>query len=125
MNLIQLNQLKPHEKTESRRLKGLKEKIQKDGVLKKPILVEKGSSVILDGHHRVEILREMGCSKIPAVMVNYEDVSVKVRSRRKSISISKTAVIEAALSNKPFPPRTSKHTYLRIPSTIFSLESLK
>jgi len=48
-----LEVLRPHEETDPSRLEDLRRRILRDGVLKKPVLVDSKPLVILDGHHRV------------------------------------------------------------------------
>ncbi len=42
-----------------------------------PIVVEKSSYVILEGHHRVNSLKRMGYRKVPAALVSYNRIEVK------------------------------------------------
>ncbi|HIE23863.1 MAG TPA: hypothetical protein EYP68_06510 [Candidatus Korarchaeota archaeon] len=107
--MINLNELKGHECTLEERIKELQGEILRDGILKKPIVVDKATLVILDGHHRVEVLKRLGCKKIPAVLVDYRDPNIMVLPWRKGEKVSKSKVIEAALSKMKLPPKTTMH----------------
>jgi len=107
--MIDINELKGHECTLEEIVKELQEEIGRDGVLKRPIVVDEETLLILDGHHRVEVLRRLGCKKVPAVLVDYWDPSIMVFSWKKNKRISKEVVLKAALSNVKLPPKTTKH----------------
>jgi len=106
--LVELSKLKPHEEVDLLYLKELKQEIKSDGILKLAIAVDKDTNIILDGHHRVAALKELGCTKIPVVFVDYNSSMISVTGH-KSANITKKDVIEAGLSPKKFPPKTSRH----------------
>ncbi len=72
IELIEITKLKEHEEVDSRHLKELKEEIKSNGLLKKAILVDSNTNIILDGHHRLHALKKLGYSKIPVVFVDYQ-----------------------------------------------------
>jgi hypothetical protein len=109
IELIELENLRPHEGVDSARLKKLKEEIKSDGILKLAIAVDKCGNIILDGHHRVAALRELGYEKIPVVFVDYGSSDIQVRSRRKSMQLTKEDVTKAGIGSEKMPPKTSKH----------------
>ncbi len=126
VRLLNLNTLKAHEKINLIRALKVNKLLQKAGKFIQPIIVDKNSMVILDGHHRRYALAKMGCSKIPALMVNYFSKSISVTSRRKNYKISKKLVIDCAMGNKLFPYKTTKHSINSVlPKINISLKSLK
>jgi len=109
IELVELNRLKPHEEVDSAYLKELTEEIESDKILKFAIAAEKDRNIILDGHHRVAALKELGCTKIPVVFVNYRSSDIEVQSQRKPAELTKEDVIKAGMELKKLPPKTSKH----------------
>jgi len=109
ISLVPVDALKPHESTSSRHLARLKRRIINDCVLKMPVLADKKTLVLLDGHHRLLVLKQMGIKKIPALLVDYKCRDIQVKSRRKKIRVNKKIVIATGLSKKVFPPKTTKH----------------
>lgn len=108
--LLTIDLLKQHEKTQNYRLKDLCKKIRKSEVFKEPIIVDKKSLVVLDGHHRLNSCLQLGLNKIPCLMVDYlNDSKIKVISRRKRFKINKNIVLKKGLSNQVFPYKTTKH----------------
>jgi len=107
--LIEVERLNPHEEVDLRHLRELRKEIESDGVLKFAIAVDKDTNIILDGHHRFDALRELGCEKIPAVFVDYNSPQIRVESWRSGWKVTKEMVVEAGLSEKKLPPKTSRH----------------
>ena len=101
--------LKQHEEVEEKRLAELYEEIKSDGFLKRAIAVDLNNYIIIDGHHRYNVLKALGCSRIPALLVDYFSPILKVLSWKGDEEISKSSVIEAGLSGKLFPARTTRH----------------
>src|SRR5947209_13654751 len=74
--VLDIRVLRPHEQTRPELLAQLLAEIERDGVLKIPVLVEREHHVILDGHHRWEALRRPGCRRIPAYVVDYSSEEI-------------------------------------------------
>jgi len=111
ITLIEINKLKSHETVEQKRLAKLIRRIKKGGHLKNPIVVDRTSFVVLDGHHRIAVLKLLGCKKIPAFLVDYKSKDVRVYLRKKGLimKIIKEMVIEKGKDGRPFPPKTTRH----------------
>ena len=71
--LIETDRLLLHEETIPSSLERLRSTIERDGILKAPVIVDRESLVVLDGMHRVEALRSLGCRLTCACLVDYED----------------------------------------------------
>lgn len=108
-NLVEIEKLKEHEEVDPRHLNELREEIESDGVLKKPIVADQNTHIILDGHHRVNALRELGCKKIPVVFVDYWSPNIKVLSWKTGEIIDKETIVENVLNGMKLPPKTTKH----------------
>jgi len=115
--LADISSLKAHEQTDSIRLKALKDEIYFDGIIKKPIVVDEKTNVIIDGHHRVEALKLLGCMRIPVCYVDYMCDKIDLKSTVKDAKITKDRVIEAALNNNPFNPKSTWH-YVKLSNNI-------
>lgn len=114
ITLLNINELKPHELINKKHLEQLIEEIRRDGVLKKPIVVDFRTKVILDGHHRVEALKRLGYDLVPAALVDYLDESIILDTWRKCNGKmpSKVDVIRRALKGELLPPKTTKHVVI-------------
>jgi ParB-like chromosome segregation protein Spo0J len=63
MTLMKINELKEHKEIDPFHLKELMEKIKSDGILKKPIAVDKDTKIVLDGAHKLNALKALGYKK--------------------------------------------------------------
>ncbi len=103
--------LVPHERVDDARLKVVRKQLQSQGVVRRPIIVDRHSRVILDGHHRVQALRDLGAKHAPVVYVRYNDETVRVYLRRNDVlmKLIKHYVLDMARSHKLFPSKTTRH----------------
>lgn len=106
--VVEISLLREHEQTSSQYCERLKKRIMDDGVIKRSIAVDSRTNVILDGHHRLNALRELGCRMIPVTYVDYNSSAIQVESRR-NFQVSKEMVISAGLTGNKLPPKTSRH----------------
>ncbi|MGQ9647152.1 MAG: ParB N-terminal domain-containing protein [Thermodesulfobacteriota bacterium] len=109
---FEIEALKEHEEIRPDYLEALKNEILCDGILKMPICIDKKTCIILDGHHRLQALKRIGCKKIPVVMVDYQSPEIKVIPWREGETVTKEKIIEMALSGQRMPSKTSKHMIL-------------
>lgn len=107
--MVELDQLKEHEQTEARHLERLKKRIRCDGILKISIAVDKKTNVVIDGHYRLNALKQLGAKRIPVTYFDYQSNQIKVKTWRKNETVTKKQVIEAGLNGNRFPPKTSRH----------------
>ena len=107
--LIPLELLHPHEEVDWNRLRELESEILSDGLIRKPILVESETLVILDGHHRVRVLERLRKRLVPALLISYEDPCLRVESWRDDWVVTKDLVLRAGLTGRLLPHKTSRH----------------
>ena len=122
--LIQLGVLKQHEEVDPAHLKELKKEIESDKILKFAIAVDKNTNIILDGEHRFNALRELGCTKVPVTFVDYSSPDIEVQAWRNGERVTKKDVLEAGLSRKKLPPKTSEHI-IRICNTLKHISAIE
>jgi len=122
ITLVDTIWLKAHEEVVSHeRVESLSDAIKKWGAYKLPLLVDARSGAILDGHHRYAVGRAMGLSKLPVVLVDYLDddsITVDVWPECGLDCLTKAEVIEMSLSDRVFPPKTSRHDFVSALSPI-------
>lgn len=109
--LIDSAALVPHEQVDRDRLLLLVGEIARDGALHYPVMVDRSSMVILDGHHRASALKLLGCHLTPVYLVDYGHPSITVTQWRDDIGVSKQAVVQAGLSGRLYPPKVSRHEW--------------
>jgi len=111
ITLVDINKLIAHEQTDPVRLQTVRARMCAQQVIRKPVIVDRTSHVILDGHHRVRVLQELGAKRVPVLYVRYKDAGIRVYLRRKEMlpGILKRYVVEMAVSRKLFPSKTTRH----------------
>jgi len=76
--LLEINKLLLHEETIPVIVDSLSKSLMKEGFLRDPVIVDRGSLVVLDGMHRVTVLRKLGCNLIPVCLVDYDSPEIMV-----------------------------------------------
>ena len=110
--LVNLDELKEHENINPVLLEKLKEEIASDKILKFAIAVDRNTSTVLDGHHRIHALKLLGCKRIPVVFLNYNSPNIVVKAWREGENVTKADIVNAALSGRKMPPKTTRHLIL-------------
>ncbi|MFH1432344.1 MAG: ParB N-terminal domain-containing protein [archaeon] len=107
IKLTNIKDLKPHEQINPKRLLEVKKSIIIEG-LKYPIVADKKTNIILDGHHRFNAFKKLNIKNIPVYYVNYLDdkIILDTWSRQK---ITKEDVINKVESGGLFPEKTTRH----------------
>ncbi|MDQ7793099.1 MAG: ParB N-terminal domain-containing protein [bacterium] len=113
--LMETGALLPHEEVEEDRLASLTDEIRRDGCLREPVLVDRVTLIILDGHHRVQALQALGCLLVPAYLVDYRSQGIQVWPWRQDTPVDKDSVVDRGLARRPYPPRTSRHVLAGAP----------
>ena len=126
--LIKMSKLIPHEEIKQKKLSKLIDLVKKRGGFYEPILVDRETKILLDGHHRYNTALHLGLNLIPGIEVDYlEDESIQVEPwpGKEEVEITKQSVLSMAKSGNLFPPKTSKHSIsTEYPKQFFSLEEL-
>jgi ParB-like chromosome segregation protein Spo0J len=122
---IDPGELLPHEDVDPAAVQRVLADMKSSGVFATPLLVDRSTKVVLDGHHRLWASRELGCKRIPCYCVDYlEDDSIELESWRPDVKLSKQMVIETGLAGRTFPLKTTRHIYQLPDSDPVPLEKL-
>jgi L-serine kinase (ADP) len=109
--LVPIGELRAHEEVEPDKVRRLIRSLTAEGVFVEPVLVARGSNVILNGHHRVAALRALGATRVPAWRVDYASDAVSLDRWDPGPAISKDEVVRRAAEGRLFPPRTTRHRW--------------
>ena len=113
MVLVDLQWLKPHEEVRVEKVDELAEVTKKWGCYTKPLLVDRTTGAILDGHHRYHVGIVLGLKRLPVVLFDYladEAITVEPWPNSGIASLGKEEIIEMSLSEFLYPAKTSRHT---------------
>ena len=114
VELVPIVWLKPHEEVKPRNVDKLHEMTLRWSAYTKPLLVDRETGTILDGHHRYHVGVRIGLSRLPVIKVDYlEDERIELDLWPASAleSLTKQQIIDTALSENLFPPKTSRHRF--------------
>ena len=127
IEILDISSLRGHEEVIPSNLESRTAKLLKRGFYK-PIIADRSSLVILDGHHKWTAARDLGLARVPVLLVGYlvdGGVEVDVWPDCGKDSITKQEVLEMGMSGDLFPPKTSRHTLpFNIPSISIPLSDL-
>ncbi|KUM03434.1 ParB N-terminal domain-containing protein [Chromobacterium subtsugae] len=106
--LLPPDRLKPTEEFLPERLGEVAARVLADGGWKTPILVERRTLVVMDGHHRREFALRHGLMLVPCLLLDYADVALE--ARRDDLLVTPEEVIARGLEGRPYPPKSTRHT---------------
>ncbi|BCH61968.1 hypothetical protein RvVAR0630_pl01100 (plasmid) [Agrobacterium vitis] len=90
-------------------VENLRQTILRQQIWTRPIAVERTQFLVMDGHHRLEVARQLNLAVIPVVLLDYERVSVT--SWRPEECITPDDIFAMARSGKKFPIKTTRHVF--------------
>ncbi|WP_397458500.1 ParB N-terminal domain-containing protein [Pseudomonas asplenii] len=108
ITLLSPDLLLPTEQYIEERVVQVAHEITQEGFWLHPILVERDSWVIMDGHHRREFARRHLLRVVPCLMLDYSQVELK--SRQAGVDVTAHEIIRRGLQGRPYPPKTTRHT---------------
>ena len=126
VKLIEVNSLLGHEMVDTNHVASLLEKISAEGHWSEPIIIDKESHIVMDGHHRLEVAKKIGLKKIPCVLLNYGQSSVTVYKMFSDKKFSISLIKHAAMTGNKLPVKTTRHVLsVKIENVGISLEELR
>ena len=111
MKLVKLELLSPIEGHSKIRVENMKNKMIALGLWISPICIEAEHWLILDGHHRFNVAKQLGYKYVPSELFYYKDRGLTVWSLRKEYNVNKELVIRKALNRDIYPYKTAKHKF--------------
>ncbi|MDC0851442.1 transcriptional regulator [Euryarchaeota archaeon] len=112
VELVPLEVLRPHEQILPKKVDQLEKMTHRWNAYTKPLLIDRATGTILDGHHRYNVAQRLELLCVPCVLIDYlEDslIELDVWPNCGRDKITKNEVIQAALSGILFTPKTSRH----------------
>ena len=101
--------LVPHEQTDPQQVRDLRSMLESTvgGAALPAIVADVDTLVVIDGHHRLSVLRSLASSKVPCLLLNYHyhGLSLNADDRISKAELIKQAVAAAALR----PPKSTRH----------------
>ena len=101
-------QLNPTEEVDAAHVRAVAADMKRDGMQRRPILVERHSMAILDGHHRYHAARSLGLAAISAVLIGYDDPRLTLASWTET-AYNRQDVLRAAATGALLPAKSTRH----------------
>ena len=128
VRLVPLQWLKPHEEIKVKNMKKLLDMTLRWDGFTKPLIVDITTGAILDGHHRHAVAIRLELARIPVIVVDYfadESIDLDLWPTSELDEITKQDVVDMALSDQLYPPKTTRHRIADyLPPIHVSLEKL-
>ncbi|AVU36172.1 MULTISPECIES: ParB N-terminal domain-containing protein [Serratia] len=105
--LLDPQRLLPTEEFIEERVIQIEQDIIREGRWLKPILVERTSLIIMDGHHRREFARRHSLRRVPCLLLDYSQVELS--SWRDEFDLHPEEVIARGLQRRLYPAKTTRH----------------
>jgi len=129
VELVPLEVLRPHEQILPKKVDQLEKMTHRWNAYTKPLLIDRATGTILDGHHRYEVAQRLELLCVPCVLIDYlEDslIELDIWPNCGRDEVTKNEVIQAALSGNLFTPKTSRHRLSdHLPPIAVSLSRLR
>lgn len=112
VELVPLEVLRPHEQILPKKVDQLEKMTHRWNAYTKPLLIDRATGTILDGHHRYNVAQRLELLCVPCVLIDYlEDslIELDIWPNCGRDEVTKNEVIQAALSGNLFTPKTSRH----------------
>jgi len=109
---VPLEVLRPHEQILPKKVDQLEKMTHRWNAYTKPLLIDRATGTILDGHHRYQVAQRLELLCVPCVLIDYlEDslIELDIWPNCGRDEVTKNEVIQAALSGNLFTPKTSRH----------------
>lgn len=113
--LVPLSWLKAHEQHVEQRVEELVHHFTHRGAIDYAIVADENSGTVIDGHHRLMALRILGARWAPVYLIDYQDPRISVHTWREGEKApSKEEVVERASRGDLFPPKSTRHDFVRM-----------
>lgn len=87
-----------------------------------PIIVDSNSKVIIDGHHRYELIKSKGYEYAPCVLIDYQEpLILALKKNIQGEKLDKKKIIEGAIAGKLLPQKFTFHVIKIDEQAIFHL----
>ncbi|OOG43732.1 hypothetical protein B0E51_01180 [Rhodanobacter sp. C05] len=83
--------------------------MRETGVWQIPIILERESLAVMDGHHRLAASKLLGLRYVPALLLDYSNV--RVAARRAGFVVTPEAILQRARMCDLYPSKTTQHLF--------------
>ncbi|PCE33083.1 ParB N-terminal domain-containing protein [Burkholderia ubonensis] len=99
----------PNEEHDHAHAAELARAMQYSGLWRVPIILERDSFAVMDGHHRLAAAHALGLSRIPALRLEYRQVEVV--ASRDGFVVTPEEIVARARGGRLYPQKTTRHLF--------------
>jgi ParB-like chromosome segregation protein Spo0J len=111
IELIPIERILPNEEHDEARLLEVLDSMTRSGRWTVPIVLERASLAVMDGHHRLAAARRLSLPRVPCVLLDYAQVDVQ--ARRPEFRVDAAHIVARSLARNLYPPKTTRHIFLQ------------
>lgn len=110
--IISIKTIIPHEEYNQEAVDQLTDRIKDTEAFTHPVLVDKKTGLLIDGHHRYNAMINLGAKYIPAYLINYSSPKlIAFKEAPGNSVISKKEILSKAIQNKLYPKKFTFHAF--------------
>lgn len=109
IHYIPVKQILPNEHHYPEHVAGLADTIRQEQLWRIPIVVERTSFAVMDGHHRLAAARQLKLKYIPCLLLDYDLVAVD--ASRDGYHVDPCEIMRRAKAGNLYPPKTTRHQF--------------
>ncbi|RQS60695.1 hypothetical protein DID96_34185 [Burkholderia sp. Bp8963] len=109
IELIPTEQILPNEEHDETRVLEVLDSIERSGRWTAPIVLERRSLAVMDGHHRLAAARRLSLQRVPCVLLDYAQVGVE--TRRPDFRVDGEQIVARSRARVLYPPKTTRHIF--------------
>ncbi|HVJ37965.1 MAG TPA: ParB N-terminal domain-containing protein [Stenotrophomonas sp.] len=109
IELVPLAIIRPTERHYPEHADSLAADMRQHALWRVPIVIERSSNAVMDGHHRLVAARQLGLYFVPCLRLDY--TQVRVSAARAGYDVCPADILRRALAADPYPPKTTRHEF--------------
>lgn len=111
IELVALDSLRQAEEHSVELAERLADEIGMAGVWTHPVVVDRASMGVMDGHHRIAAARRLGLCLIPTIFLSYDDSFVHIKAWRPDEEYSAIEIRRMVQAGQVLPMKTTRHIF--------------
>ncbi len=109
IHFVRIDLIRPNECHHAEHATTLADTIMREQLWRIPIMLERNSLAVMDGHHRFEAARRLKLNYVPCLLLDYDQV--EVIATRQGYVVTPEEIVRRARSGDLYPPKTTRHRF--------------
>lgn len=109
IHFVHVKQIRPNECHYPKHAMTLADTILREQLWRIPIVLERISLAVMDGHHRLQAARQLRLKYVPCLLLDYD--CVEVGATRRGYIVNPREIVRRAGAGDLYPPKTTRHRF--------------